>query len=37
MFIATLFTSQDMETNVHTDKEDMVHIYNGTLVSCPKE
>ena len=32
----TTHNSQDMETNVHTDKEDMAPIYNGILVSCPK-
>jgi len=32
----TIHNNQNMETNVHTDKEDTAHIYNGVLVSCSK-
>ena len=45
MFIAALFTvartwkqpSQDMSINRGMDKEDVVHIYNGILLSHKKE
>ena len=38
----TIYNSQDMETTYHSiyrwmDKEDVVHIYNGILLSHKKE